>query len=195
MKNAIQKSLGFTTEVSYRSGFSLTLNKGFTLIELLVVVLIIGILSAVALPQYKKAVEKARLAEALQVVSNFQKGVDALCLADPNFSGEIIGCSDETDNRCGVLDIDVEGPLTCDQTDGDNCRGKYFAYDGYGACKDTIRVDAMRYQNGDKNNDEEYELNVTRQSDGTWQKNCYDISDYPYSISICQSLAAQGWDY
>lgn len=52
------------------------MNQGFTLIELLVVVLIIGVLSAVALPQYQTAVERSRAAEALTQMNAVQTAAE-----------------------------------------------------------------------------------------------------------------------
>ncbi|MGN0015962.1 MAG: prepilin-type N-terminal cleavage/methylation domain-containing protein [Candidatus Avelusimicrobium sp.] len=61
--------------------------KGFTLIELLVVVLIIGILSSVALPQYQKAVGKADAAQLLVALKAYDTALAEYKLAGGGSSG------------------------------------------------------------------------------------------------------------
>lgn len=70
----------------YQKTFAVTKNAGFTLIELLVVVLIVGILSAVAMPQYQKAVEKSRAAEALLNLRTVLNGMNLYQMANGNVS-------------------------------------------------------------------------------------------------------------
>ena len=62
-----------------------TTTRGFTLIELLVVVLIIGILAAVAVPQYQKAVEKSRATQAMALLKAMVPAAEAYFLTHGSF--------------------------------------------------------------------------------------------------------------
>ncbi|WP_428051558.1 type IV pilin protein [Candidatus Avelusimicrobium faecicola] len=64
---------------------------GFTLIELLVVVLIIGILAAMAMPQYFKAVERSRMTEAVTLMDSIVKAQRRKFMQTNHYAGEFQG--------------------------------------------------------------------------------------------------------
>ena len=73
---------------------------GFTLIELLVVVLIIGILAAVAVPQYEKAVWKSRTAALITAVKSIGEAASVYQLANGTYPKEF-----------SELDVDLDLPI------------------------------------------------------------------------------------
>jgi type IV pilus assembly protein PilA len=76
--------------------------EGFTLIELLVVIIIIGILSAIALPSFLNQANKAKESEAKQYLSAINKGQQAIYTEKSVFTTDIaslgVGIKTQTEN-------------------------------------------------------------------------------------------------
>jgi prepilin-type N-terminal cleavage/methylation domain-containing protein len=88
--------------------------KAFTLIELLVVVLIIGILAAIALPQYQKTIEKSRFTKAKQNLSTLYRSAQAYQLLHGNFPTSLADLDVSFSGESTDIPSSITGILTND---------------------------------------------------------------------------------
>ena len=148
------------------------MKKAFTLIELLVVVLIIGILSAIALPQYTKAVEKARVAEVLQNAKALQEAMDIYLLEQGGFPSTSVGLNQE------AFSLGLSGGSF-------NSVSGYYVTNNftYNAVCQTTACIIEAYRNNDN-----YAFAWNKTSlQGGWSSRCYTI-ETEVGRSICKSF-------
>ena len=82
-------------------------NKAFTLIELLIAVLIIGILAAIAVPQYQKAVKKMRYVKGITYIRNLTDALERYRLEHGAYPTSYFGGLRGDNPLNDILDINM----------------------------------------------------------------------------------------
>ena len=151
-------------------------NGGFTLIELLVVVLIIGILAAVAVPQYQRAVYKSRYATLKTLVASIAQAQEVYYLANGQYA-----------DNFEILDVSLPGGYTDTTSSHDYAQYEY----PWGFCRTKGDVNS-NWKVDCYNDDIKMMYSQNLQHSPTVVTQCFvwaskKVEDYPIQNSICQN--------
>ncbi len=96
-------------------------SKGFTLVELMIVIVIVGVLSAVALPSFLGQQNKAKITEATSKISAILKSAHAEYIYDNSDANAFTGADDASTDAStgGKFDYAADGANAAAAIDGD----------------------------------------------------------------------------